>query len=78
MTPKITNSLIAAPRKTNPRISPTVSTEVSLKRRTSMAISNQAIPVMRNTHHSLVTDFSPLAICSSVTSVVMSGTSCWW
>ena len=48
------NSLTAAARNSAPSRIPTVVIEEMLNRSTTIAISNQAIPVIRNNHHGIV------------------------
>lgn len=47
----IRNSFTLAPRKTTPMRTPMATTEVVVKRNTTIATISQAIPVRRKTHH---------------------------
>ena len=48
------NSLMAAARNSAPSRIPTVAIELMLNRSTTIAMSSQAIPVIRNNHHGIV------------------------
>src|SRR5579864_3010122 len=50
-TEAMTSSSSQPPRNTTPISTPTATTEESLKRKTSRAMTSQATPVMRNIHH---------------------------
>ncbi len=47
----IANSWTEVNKKTAPSRTPTVATEVISSRRTTMAMTNQTIPLTRKTHH---------------------------